>query len=168
MNARDIVLASLYASLYATTTIILGLALGPLVYGPIQIRLSDALLLTPIVHGVPAIMGLTIGCFIANAYVLGNPIDMVLGSIANLVAGYFVFKMRRRGPIFCSLIASLTISLIVGSYLPLIIPEFLDAYGGLTLMAFAITYGGIFAGELISTLVLGVPLIKAILNLRRQ
>ncbi|HEY8443191.1 MAG TPA: QueT transporter family protein [Clostridia bacterium] len=75
-----IVRGAIIAALYAGLTILL----QPISYGPVQFRVSEALTILPLFF-VEAIPGLTVGCFIANAYMYG-PIDMILGSLATLTA----------------------------------------------------------------------------------
>ncbi|NLC17101.1 MAG: QueT transporter family protein [Clostridiales bacterium] len=76
----QIVRGAIIAALYAGLTILL----QPISYGPIQFRVSEALTILPLFF-VEAIPGLAVGCFLANAYMYG-PIDMILGSLATLVA----------------------------------------------------------------------------------
>lgn len=80
MLTLQIVRGAIIAALYAGLTILL----QPISYGPLQFRVSEALTILPLFF-IEAIPGLTVGCFIANAYMYG-PIDMVLGSIATLLA----------------------------------------------------------------------------------
>ncbi|HEY8419685.1 MAG TPA: QueT transporter family protein [Clostridia bacterium] len=75
-----IVRGAIIAALYAGLTILL----QPISYGPVQFRVAEALTILPLFF-VEAIPGLTIGCFLANAYMFG-PIDMIFGSLATLIA----------------------------------------------------------------------------------
>lgn len=67
------------AALYATLTLVL----APISYGPIQVRVSEALTILPLFY-LESIPALAIGCFFAN--IVSGPVDMVLGTIATLVA----------------------------------------------------------------------------------
>lgn len=148
-TTKSIPLVAIYAALYATITILEALIVGSLAYGPVQVRISDALLPLPMIHGIPAAIGLAIGCFVANAYATGNIIDMIFGSIANLVAGILAAKAARNKPLLASTYAVLSVTLIVGSYLPLIFP-----------IPLWFSYLTIFAGEAIAIYVVGYPLLK--------
>ncbi len=149
ITTKHVTVASLYAALYATITILETVTVGTLAYGPIQVRVSDALLPLPMIHGVPAAIGLAIGCFIANAYATGNIIDMVFGSIANLVAGVLAAKASKGKPLLASTYAVLAVTLIVGTYLPLLFP-----------IPLWFSYANIFAGEAIAIYLIGYPLLK--------
>lgn len=85
----QIVRGAIIAALYAGLTILL----QPLSYGPMQFRVSEALTILPLFF-IEAIPGLTVGCFIANAYMFG-PIDMVIGSLATLLAAILTRYSRK-------------------------------------------------------------------------
>lgn len=76
---RFITRTAVIAALYAALT----LALAPLSYGPIQLRVSEAMTVLPLFFA-EAIPGLAIGCLIAN--IVSTPWDMLFGTIATLVA----------------------------------------------------------------------------------
>ncbi len=147
--AKPVTIASIYAALYATITILETVTVGTLAYGPIQVRVSDALLPLPMIHGIPAAIGLAIGCFVANAYATGNIIDIVFGSIANLVAGVLAAKASKGKPFLASTYAILAVTLIVGTYLPLLFP-----------IPLWFSYASIFVGEAIAIYLIGYPLLK--------
>lgn len=72
---------------------VLCLALSPLSYGAVQIRFAEALTLLP-VFGPEYILGITLGCLLANA--LGSTaIDVVFGTTATLLAGVVTYLLRR-------------------------------------------------------------------------
>jgi uncharacterized membrane protein len=75
-----IVRGAIIAALYAGLTILL----QPISYGPVQFRVAEALTVLPLFF-IEAVPGLTVGCFLANAYMFG-PIDMIFGSLATLTA----------------------------------------------------------------------------------
>ncbi len=83
--------AALIAAVYATITI----ALAPISYGQLQIRVSEALTVLPFFTPA-AIPGLFVGCIIANIFGGGGPMDIIFGSLATLVAAYFSYKMPRK------------------------------------------------------------------------
>ncbi|MCL5292005.1 MAG: QueT transporter family protein [Actinobacteria bacterium] len=83
---RGAVIAALYA--------VLTVALAPLSYGIVQVRVSEAL--TALAYFEPsAIPGLFIGCLIANIYGGNGPWDIIGGSLITLVAAYLTWKIRR-------------------------------------------------------------------------
>jgi len=83
MNARlrFIVTAATIAALYAVITILF----IPFSYGPVQLRFSEILTVLPFFTPA-AIPGLFVGCILGNILNPFNPIDIVVGSIATLLA----------------------------------------------------------------------------------
>ncbi|MFW5972176.1 MAG: QueT transporter family protein [Bacillota bacterium] len=90
LNVNQITKISVIAALYAVITIIF----APISYGPIQVRVSEALTLLPFFMGVPAAVGLWIGCMIAN-YIGGyGVIDIVFGAGITLIAGLLTARAQ--------------------------------------------------------------------------
>jgi uncharacterized membrane protein len=94
----------------------------PTVYGPIQLRLADCLIPFAALLGLPVVGGVTVGCFLTNAYYFIGVQDVILGPIANLVAASVIFLLRRNRFVACVL-GALPVGLIVGSYLWILIPQ---------------------------------------------
>ncbi len=86
--------AATIASVYAVLTIIL----SPISYGPIQVRVADALGLLPYSLGFSAVIGLTAGCAIANAISPYGIWDIALGSLTNFIGGSLVWVIGRKFP----------------------------------------------------------------------
>lgn len=88
-TVRFITRSAIIAALYALLTILT----QPISYGPIQFRVSEALCILPLIFP-ESVIGLTIGCFIAN--IIGCGIfDIVLGTTATMLAAittYFIGK----------------------------------------------------------------------------
>lgn len=79
--------AAVIAALYAALTILI-----PGGSGQIQVRVSEAL--TVLAFFTPAaVPGLFVGCLTANIFVGAGPYDIVLGSLATLLAAYLTSKM---------------------------------------------------------------------------
>ena len=149
MRTRDIVIASAYAALYSSITLFEYLVAGPLAYWVVQVRVSDAMLPLPMIHGIPAVIGLTIGCVIANALITGNVIDVVFGSLANLISGILVVKASKGKVLLAALYPTVVVSVIVGSYLPILFPVW-------------ISIPSVLVGEFIAVFLIGIPLLKSI------
>ncbi len=84
--------AALIAAVYAVLTYAAA-ALG-LAYGEIQFRFSEALTILP-VFCPAAIPGLTVGCVVSNVLSTVNPVDMVVGSLATLLAAITTRALRK-------------------------------------------------------------------------
>ena len=115
-------LTAVFAALYTVINVVQMVTVGnPTIYGPVQLRIADALIPLAALFGWPVIGGVTIGCFVTNAYYSASPIDVVFGSIANFVAAYLILLLRKRRLLAC-VVGSLPIGLIVGGYLWLLFP----------------------------------------------
>jgi len=88
MNSKKLVRIAAIAAIYATITIIM----APFSYGPIQVRVSEALTVLPFIFP-ESVLGLFVGCLIANIYSNYGLIDVVVGSLATLAAAYLTRKM---------------------------------------------------------------------------
>ena len=79
------------AAAYAALTIVL----APISYGPIQLRVSEAVTALPFL--MPgAVPGVVAGCVLANLY-SGNVLDIVFGSAATLLAALMTAYFGRQG-----------------------------------------------------------------------
>lgn len=86
-STRYLAEAAVIAALYAVLTIAI-----PGGSGQIQVRVAEAL--TVLAFFTPAaIPGLFIGCLTANIFVGAGPYDIVLGSLATLLAAFLTSKM---------------------------------------------------------------------------
>ena len=112
LTTRSLCTSAIIAALYAALTLLL----APISYGPLQLRLSEAMTLLPMV--LPqAIPGLFVGCLIANLYT-GVLTDILFGSLATLLAAIGTYCLRRNPVLACTcpIVAN---SLIVGLVLAL-------------------------------------------------
>jgi len=111
-SSLDMALVAIFAALYAIGVI----ALAPISYGIVQVRVADALIPLSAIFGYPAILGVTIGCFVANIYSPFGAIDIIGGTVANFVASWLSYKLRKN-VIMATTAATLAVTVIVGSYL---------------------------------------------------
>jgi hypothetical protein len=119
MDTREITLAAVIAALYAALVILL----APISFGPIQLRVADCLIPLAALLGWPAILGVSLGAFIGNAYFMSftGVIDVIFGALANLVAATIIFRLRERLIVAC-LAGSAAVGAIVGGYLWIYFP----------------------------------------------
>ena len=140
--------------------VVLCLALAPFSYGAVQVRIAEALCLLP-VFGAEYIVGVTLGCFLAN--LLGSTvIDAVFGTLATLLACLVTYKLRNVRVKGLAIPASLPPvvfnMLIVGAFE--ITFFFSDTAPTAALAAFNAVAVGI--GEIISCTIVGVALVKLV------
>jgi len=154
-NTRSLALAALLAALYGGYVFYFAFAS----FGPLQVRLVDAFLPLAILFGPPAIVGVTIGCFIGNLF--GSPygvVDILGGPAANFVAATLAWAVTRRkfrgGWLLAIALEIIVISLIVGTYLVA-----LGAAPGVPPWVGWIEF---FGSEVVAIGILGYPLLKGV------
>ena len=147
VSVRKLARCAVVAALY----VVLCMALQPLSYGAVQVRVAEALCLLP-VFGAEYIAGVVLGCFLAN--LLGSTIvDVILGTLATLLACVVTYKLRnvRIG------------GLAIPASLPPIAVLFPEPGSSAPLWLACVSNGiSVGIGELISCTVLGVLLVKII------
>jgi len=165
-RSRNLALAALFAALYAA--LVIGLA--PISNLPIQVRVADSLMPLAILFGWPAILGLGIGTVVGNSAadsITGFPsasigLDIVGGSLVNLLAGFLAWKIGQRSWriwnrnaswFIATVIETALISLVVGGYLSFVfsIPLDLSILGILAGEVVAINIGGFTLLSIIGT-----------------
>ncbi len=117
-RTQSIALMAIMSAVYAAVTI----ALGSLSYYGIQFRVADVLLPFPFILGWPMALALFLGGFVANIFGGLGAIDVVFGSLLNLLAGILVMN-RKACPhwILAWLYPTLIIGLGVPAYLQFLI-----------------------------------------------
>lgn len=144
MNTKKIIQAAIIGSVYAALTIVL----APVSYGPVQVRVSEAMTVMP-AFTPAAVPGLFIGCFVANILGPYGIVDIVCGSFATLAAALVSRRLRDR-PFLVPLPPVVFNGIIVGSMLHF-------AYGVPGLWA---CMGWVALGQAVACYALGMPLMK--------
>ncbi|HVP92676.1 MAG TPA: QueT transporter family protein [Acidobacteriota bacterium] len=157
-NSRDISLTAVFAALYA----VLVLALAGFSFQIVQVRIADALIPLSIVFGWPVVLGVTVGCVVAN---IASPMpsiitDITLGSLANFIASLVAWRVglwktgKGVSELLGCLAATVLITFIVGTYLAV-----------LTEMELWVWWLGIGIGSIISITVIGYALVQILKRL---
>ena len=158
LSVRRLVRCAVIAAVY----VVVCLVLAPFSYGAVQVRVAEALCLLP-VFGAEYIVGVTLGCFLAN--LLGSTVvDVVFGTLATLLACLVTYKLRdlrfKGLALAASLPPVLFNAVIIGIEIAVLFP---DPSSSAPLWLACITNGiSVGIGELISCTVLGVVLVKLI------
>ena len=154
-DSRGIALAALLAALYAAYVFYFSVTS----FQVVQVRVVDALLPLSAIFGPPAIAGVTLGVFVGN--LLGSPfgpIDIVGGTVANLVAATLAWQVGRRrfrgSWLLAIAIEIAAVTLIVGSYLVV-----LTSSPNVPLWVGWVEF---LVSEVIAIGVLGYPLLRAV------
>ncbi|MBR5288883.1 MAG: QueT transporter family protein [Clostridia bacterium] len=139
--------AAIIAALYAALTLLL----SPLSFGLIQVRVSEAMTLLPILlpEAVPA---LAVGCLIANILGGCTILDIVFGTLSTLLAAASTRLLRSR-PLPAMLMPVLFNGAIVGAVVH-------TAYTPSVPLVLCML--SVAAGEAVSCLLLGPLLLRAV------
>ncbi|MCL2826131.1 MAG: QueT transporter family protein [Eggerthellaceae bacterium] len=174
-RAAYVAQAGMIAAVYAAASLATVFLLQGLAWGPVQLRISEALCVLAVLTPA-AVPGLTLGCVITNLLALAingtgalGLLDVVFGSLATLLGALWCRKFRESpkralaGPVIAN-------ALIVPAYLPIL----LQGLGFYTIPFTAISLEGAYPlmylfgvvavgiGEAIVVYVLGLPLLKAL------
>jgi uncharacterized membrane protein len=163
-NSRNLALIAVFGALYAALVV----AFAPISIGPVQVRVADALMPLAIIFGWPVIFGLGIGTVVGNFAadsIAGFPsasigLDIVGGSLVNLLAGYLAWRIGRRGWrvrdwnaswFIATIVETALISVVVGGYLSIVFSTPL-----------AVEIPLILAGEIVAINIVGFALLGII------
>ncbi|MCL2820260.1 MAG: QueT transporter family protein [Oscillospiraceae bacterium] len=94
ISVRKVAFAGVIAALYAGLT----LAVMPLSYGPVQLRISEVLCILPFFFPF-SVWGLFAGCIVANLFSPYLWLDITIGPVASLLAALstmYIGKMKSR------------------------------------------------------------------------
>lgn len=146
-STKILIQAAVIAAIYVTLTIVL----MPFSYGPMQVRVSEALTILP--YFTPAaIPGLFIGCVVSNMVGPYGMLDIVFGSSATLLAAVGSYYLRSK-PLLVPLPPVIANGIIIGGML-------YYAYGVPMTLTACILW--VAAGEFIACYVIGYPLLKVL------
>lgn len=149
-TSRQIALAGIIGAAYTVLT--LGASIFGVAYGPVQMRVSEALTVLPFLFP-EAVPGLFVGCLIANLLSPYGVLDVVIGSGATLLAAVWTAKCSNRWlaplpPVVCN-------AVLIGALIAYYEAGFGTAFPG----AFAFNALTVGMGEAISCYVLGMLLL---------
>lgn len=146
-KTKKIVYGALIAALYAVMTI----ALAPISYGQIQVRVAEALTILPFFSSY-SILGLFVGCIIANMVGGNGVFDIVFGSLATLISAvitYYIGKSNLKYKRYLAPLPPVVINAVI-------IGIELNVVFKLPLVASMLWVG---LGEMVACYVLGLPLL---------
>lgn len=146
---------------------VLSVCLSAISYGPVQIRVSEALTLLP-VFGLHNVWGVTIGCFMTNligffsgANILGG-LDMIFGTFATFLAAVMSYLLRnirfKNLPVLSAVPPIIVNAVVIGWELCIVIA------GGFNPAVFIAQAVSVAAGQLASCMVLGLVMVKVVEN----
>ena len=153
--------AAVIAALYAALTVLQGVIAPGTASMAVQFRVSEAMTLLCCITPA-AIPGLTLGCFLANfLFMDALPLDMLLGSLATLLAGLAMYLLRniqwKKLPLLAALMPAIFNGVIIGLEIEIF---FID--GPFHFASFLVQGGLVALGELGVCFTLGLLLYKAL------
>ena len=146
LNSKKMAMIGATAAIYAVLTV----AMAPISYGAVQLRLSELMTLLAFVDPV-FIPGLVLGNFIANLFSPFGLPDVVFGTLATFIAVFMMSKMK---------------SMLIASFWPtiangLIIGLELAIFTGAPFVSTALY---VALGEFLVVTVLGYPVFKVVMK----
>ena len=155
-SVRRLCEAGLIAALYVALTLLL----QPISFGNLQVRVSEALTILPVLTPA-AVPGLAVGCAVSNALcIAANPAgvwDILFGSLATLIAALLTRALRNvriKGlPVAATLPPVILNGVVVGLELAIVYFDF-------TWLTYLICGSEVAAGELIAATFGGLLLWK--------
>lgn len=151
MQSKFTIKTLVYGAMIAAVYVVLTVLFKPISFGSMQCRVSELLTVLP-VFTPAAIPGLFVGCLLGN--ILGGAVilDIVLGSLATLIAALGTYFLRNNR--YLAVLSPIVVNgLIVGGYLPAV-------YGMEIPVWLSMVY--VAVGQLISCGVGGLLLAKVI------
>lgn len=144
---------------------VISVCFSAITYGPVQVRISEALTLLP-VFAFNNVWGVTIGCFLTNligfftgANILGS-LDIIFGTMATFaaaVASYLLRNIKFKGlPVLSAVPPILFNAVVVGWELCVLIN------GGFNTVVFAAQAASVAAGQSVSCGLIGLVTVNII------
>ena len=151
-NVKTLARAGIIAALYTVLTLIV----FPISSGAIQVRISEALTLLPLLF-IEAIPALAVGCMLSNLITGCAAFDIVFGALITLIAAiltYFSGKIIKSTPLKI-LVGGLFPVLLNAAFLPLI---WVYCYGALEYVYY-IQALLLVVGQSVSVYLFGTPVV---------
>lgn len=174
-NSSYVAQAGIIAAIYAAATLVCNLVFPVISWGPVQIRLSEALCVIAVLTPA-AKLGLPLGCAVANLLNIAiagtgalGLLDVVFGSLATGIGAVLCWKLREKPMLAISMFVFAN-ALIVPAYLPILsqwtgfytIPFTNISLDGVYIYMYIFGVISLLISESLTMYVLGVPILKAL------
>lgn len=151
IGTKKIALITMYAAVYAALVV----GLGFMSYGPLNIRLADAMVATVPILGMAGVIGHTLGVFIANIFSTAGLIDL-LNTIPSFAMAFVVYYTYKKTHNDYTVIATCTAySAVLGATV-----GWMLSYLYMLPLLEIIFY--VFLGNFVSSVFIGWPLFKGL------
>lgn len=152
-SIRSLAHAGIIAAAYVALSLI-STSLG-IAFGPVQFRISEALCVLPFLFP-EAVGGLFAGCLVTNILSPYGPLDLVVGSLATLLAALVTRRCRLR--VLAPLPPALFNGVMIGALISFYEVGFTDAFAA----AFTLNFASVASGEALMCYAFGLPLLAAL------
>jgi uncharacterized membrane protein len=151
IGSKNLALIAMYAALYAALVI----GLGFISYGPLNIRLADAMVAAVPVLGIAGVLGHTLGVFIANLFSTAGLIDLLntIPSFVMAFAVYYTYKKTKND--YTVIITCTAYSAVLGATVGWMLSS-------LYALPLEPTIFYVFIGNFIASVLIGYPLFKVL------
>ena len=158
-SSKSLARSGIIAGIYVALT----LALYPISFGAIQLRVSESLTLLPILFP-ESILGLTVGCLISNFF--GNGLlDVIFGTLASFLSAILTY-------LFTKNLKKDLAKILVGGIFPIIINAIIIPFTILSITEqpamYFITSFQIFASQFLSVYIVGTPLYYILNKIKKR
>lgn len=151
IQTKNIAIIAIYAALYAALVVVL----GAFSYGPVNLRVADAMLGVVPLLGLAGVLGHTLGVFVANIFSTAGPLDL-LNTIPSFVMSFVVYYVYKRTKNDYTVIGTcIAYSIVIGTT----VGWMLSYLYGLPLL---VTIAWVAVGNIIATVLIGWPVFKAL------
>lgn len=149
IGSKNIALIAMYAALYAALVI----GLGFMSYGPLNIRLADAMVAAVPILGIAGVLGHTLGVFIANLFSTAGLVDLLntIPSFVMAFAVYYTYKKTKND--YTVIITCTAYSAVLGATVGWMLSS-------LYALPLEPTIFYVFLGNFIASVLIGWPLFK--------
>lgn len=129
---------------------ILSLIVRPIEFGPVQFRVSEALVMLPVIMP-ESVIGVTVGCLLAN---LSSPYglpDILFGTLATLISALLTARLKRH--LYLAALPPIIVN-------ALVIPAVMVYTGLEKFYLLSALYVGL--SEAVTVFILGIPLVRTV------
>ena len=149
IRSKSLAVIAIYAALYAALVVVL----GGFSYGPVQVRIADAMVAAVPLLGLPGVLGHTLGVFIANIFSTAGPIDL-LNTIPSFAMSFVVYYVYKRTKNDYTVIGTCTAySIVIGTTVGWML-SYLYA------LPLLLTIAYVSIGNMIASVLIGWPVFK--------
>lgn len=157
IGTKKIALITMYAAVYAALVV----GLGFMSYGPLNIRLADAMVAAVPILGMAGVLGHTLGVFIANIFSTAGLIDL-LNTIPSFIMAFVVYYAYKKTRNDYTVIATCTAySAVLGATVGWML-SYLYTLPLLEIIFY------VFLGNFVSSVLIGWPLFKGLKKLKLE